>query len=138
MYRLRPLITRLVTGMADHSFFGIVIDFKIGFDFADLGGPGGPNLPFKLWGASLSTIWKVNWPTGAAGTPQINEIKADFEIYNEPKHEGSAIPITVPSCRWSVGLVARADDGAEPVQHFVVSSLVRHRVGFAGVCFGPY
>ncbi len=33
-------------------------------------------------------------PAGIAGTPKIDEIKADFEIYNKPKNDWSAIRIT--------------------------------------------
>ncbi len=31
-------------------------------------------------------------PVGAAGTPNIDEMKAGFEIYNKPKNDWSATP----------------------------------------------
>jgi hypothetical protein len=51
-------------GMAGQSLFWFVIDFKIG---------------------SAPQAGRPIWPTGAAGTPEIDENKTDFEIYNNPK-----------------------------------------------------
>ncbi len=75
--------------MADQSFLGFVTDFKLGFNFVEFGGPGGlggANLPSKLGVAKRTTGWNVNFACRADGTPQIDQIKADFEIYNKPNN----------------------------------------------------
>ncbi len=86
-----PLSSRSLGGIISHSWTGgpsifrFVIDFEIGFNFDDFGGPGGsrgPKLPSKVWGAKRPTSWTVN--LARRGTPKIFGIKADFEIYNKP------------------------------------------------------
>ncbi len=47
--------------------FCFVKDFNIGINLVDVGGPGGP---------------------GGPPGPKIDEIKADFAIYNKPKNNG--------------------------------------------------
>ncbi len=62
--------------------FWFVIAFNIDLISPILGGPGGQKLPPKLWGAKRPPGWKVNV---GRRSPNIDEIKADFEIYNKPK-----------------------------------------------------
>ncbi len=41
------VLEREIVGMADRSCFGFVIDFKVGLNFVDFGGPGGRESPVK-------------------------------------------------------------------------------------------
>ncbi len=67
--------------------FWFVIDFKIGFKFVYFGGPGGPggpHFPSNCGALRAPQFGRNAWPAVATGTPNIGEIKADFEICDKP------------------------------------------------------
>ncbi len=112
-------------GPKPHEFIGFGDShgpkpYKFSRNLIDVGGPGGPGkpkLPSKLWGASHPTIRKVIlrtlWPPG---TPSIDEIKADFEIYSTPKNDWSAIP--------KIGQAKQKMSGTVPMNRYTSSLYV--------------